>query len=204
MTDHLIIFAKNPELGKTKTRLGNKLGDDVALAVYYNLIHRTQEVTADVNVTKIVYYSSFVDREDSWDNITYKKKRQKGENLGVRMAQAMKDSFEEGATKVVLVGTDIYDLTSNIIQTAFNELDDHDVVIGPAKDGGYYLVGLSKPVYSIFDLDSWSHSEVYNETMALINQANLSSSVLVELNDIDEPEDLKGTDLEKFLFDIGK
>ncbi|MEQ8924562.1 MAG: TIGR04282 family arsenosugar biosynthesis glycosyltransferase [Fulvivirga sp.] len=201
MTNHLIIFAKNPELGSTKTRIGTKLGDDVALAIYYSLIHRAQRVTANIKARKIVYYSSFVDREDSWDNNTFEKRRQVKKELGVRMATAINESFNENAKKVVLIGTDIYDLTPQIINDAFDQLSNHDVVIGPAKDGGYYLIGLSQPADSLFKLSAWSHSEVFNQTKELIGRAGLTFSLLPELNDIDEPDDLKGTNLEQFLIE---
>ena len=196
MTDTLIIFAKNPELGKTKTRIGKKLGDEVALAIYYKLIHQTQEITKDLKVSKVVYYSDFIDMEDSWDNSIYNKKKQVNDDLGVRMHISCKGELENGANKVVLIGTDIYSLTGEIIENAFRKLDSSDIVLGPAKDGGYYLIGMKQPNPEVFNLNEWSHSKVFQETIDIIDKLGLKYSTVEMLNDIDEPEDLLGTDLE--------
>ena len=192
----LIIFAKNPELGKTKTRLAKTLGDEVALAVYFKLINRLQEVTARLSVDRAVYYSSFIDKEDSWDNAVYGKQCQKGNSLGDKMHNAIQEGLDKGYQEVVLVGTDIYSLTNSIIMDGFQKLSSSDVVIGPAVDGGYYLIGMKKPHQSIFRLDEWSHSQVFSETLELLKEAKLSFSETVILNDIDEEADLEGTDLE--------
>lgn len=199
MTDTLVIFAKNPELGNTKTRIGKKLGDEVALAVYYKLIHHTQSVTQSLSVNKVVYYSNFIDKEDSWDNQIYQKKKQVQFDLGERMNDAINQELNLGAGKVVLIGTDIYTLTEDIIKDAFEKLNSHDVVLGPSKDGGYYLIGLKKLSPLLFGLKEWSHPEVYNQTISLIKDEKLSYSTTQFLNDIDEPEDLFGTDLEKLI-----
>jgi len=199
MSNSLIIFAKNPELGKTKTRIGAKLGDDVALAIYYKLIHQTQEVTKGLNLNKVVYYSDFIDMEDSWDNTIYKKKKQIDADLGERMKIACKIELNNGANKVVLIGTDIYSLTEEVIIDAFKKLDTSDVVLGPATDGGYYLIGMKKTNASIFNLKSWSHPQVFKQTIALIEKEKLSHSTTLLLKDIDEPEDLLGTDLERLI-----
>lgn len=199
MTDTLIIFAKNPELGKTKTRIGRKLGDEVALAIYYKLIHQTQEITKDLKVSKVVYYSDFIDMEDSWDNSIYNKKKQVNDDLGKRMQIACKDELGSGANKVVLIGTDIYSLSGEVIENAFKKLDSSDIVLGPAKDGGYYLIGMKEPNSDVFNLNEWSHSKVFQETIDIIEKLGLKYSTVEMLNDIDEPEDLLGTDLEALL-----
>ncbi len=199
MNETLIIFAKNPALGHTKTRIGKKLGDEVALAIYYKLINRAQKVTKDLNCSKVVYYSDFIDTEDTWDNGLYIKKKQKSTDLGSRMAHAFEQEINQGAGKVILVGTDIYDLTSEIIEEAFTKLDDYDVVIGPAKDGGYYLIGMKQPNPKIFELEKWSTSTVFHETIKLIESEGTTWTKVTELNDIDESEDLVGTDMEDLL-----
>ena len=199
MSNALLIFAKNPIIGQTKTRLAKSLGDDVALAVYYRLMNKAQQVTTKLAFDKIVYYSDFIDKEDSWDNSRYKKQKQVNADLGTRMNLAIQESLEAGYEKVVLIGTDIYELTVELIEEAFAALDNHDIVIGPAKDGGYYLIGVKKANPSIFKLSAWSTNSVLKETIELVNQSRLSLKILKELNDIDEPEDLVGTDLERFI-----
>lgn len=201
MSNVLLIFAKNPVLGKTKTRIGKKLGDEVALAVYYKLINKAQQVTSQLSCAKIICYSDFVDREDSWNNDVYDKKKQKGSDLGVRMFSAILQAHEDGYEKVVLIGTDIYDLRADIIIDAFEQLEKHDVVIGPARDGGYYLIGMRKPNENIFKVSTWSTASVLSDTIDLIKKENLSYVQMEMLKDIDEPEDLEGTDLISLLKD---
>ena len=198
MSSRLIIFAKNPIIGKTKTRISRKLGDEVALAIYYRLINKAQRITSDLPFDKVVYYSEFVDTEDSWDNSIYDKRQQVDRDLGARMDLAIREQFDEGFDKVVLIGTDIYELTSSIIKQAFMALDNSDVVLGPAKDGGYYLIGMKNADSSIFDITAWSTHSVFDETLKNIKRTYRTYTLLPELNDIDEPEDLEGTDLLTF------
>ncbi len=191
----LIIFLKNPELGQVKTRLAQQIGDDAALAVYFKLIHRVRQVTDEVKFDKAVYYSRFVDKEDYWDNRRYTKYLQKGKNVGDRMSQAIKEVLEEGYSKAVLIGTDILDLRPDILENAFSLLDSNDVVIGPAKDGGYYLIGMKEAHPELFDLEYWSTPNVFSETVKRIHAAKLTFAKTDLLQDIDEVADLKGTDL---------
>ncbi|HNP18118.1 MAG TPA: TIGR04282 family arsenosugar biosynthesis glycosyltransferase [Fulvivirga sp.] len=195
MSNLLIIFARNPELGKTKTRLAKTLGDEMALAIYYKLLSHIQRITKDLDCDKTVYYSGHVDTEDNWDNEIYKKKVQKGHDLGEKMHNAINDGLQAGYKSVVLIGTDIYELTSGIIASGFEKLKSNDVVIGPAKDGGYYLIGMKSPSKAIFQISKWSTPNVFNETVALIEREKFSWAKTALLNDIDELEDLKGTDL---------
>lgn len=199
MSKLLIIFARNPELGKTKTRLAKTLGDDVALAIYYKLINKAQEITANLPVDKAVYYSSFIDKEDSWDNTKYQKYLQKGESLGDKMHNAMCEGLSRGYQQIILIGTDIYTLTPKIIKQSFEVLNNKDVVIGPAADGGYYLIGMKKAQPSIFTLEKWSHDQVFSQTVSLVKDAQLTYGTTKTLNDIDEPKDLMGTDLESLI-----
>uniref|UniRef100_UPI004049889E TIGR04282 family arsenosugar biosynthesis glycosyltransferase n=1 Tax=Fulvivirga sp. TaxID=1931237 RepID=UPI004049889E len=199
MSRLLIIFARNPELGKTKTRLAQTLGDEAALAIYYKLINKTQEVTVDLPIDKAVYYSSFIDREDSWDNEKYQKYLQKGDTLGEKMYYAIEEGISNGYQQVALIGTDIYTLTTDIIIKSFDLLNESDIVLGPAEDGGYYLIGMKRLEPSIFGLKEWSHSEVFSQTVKLIKNQGMSYSTTQTLNDIDKPEDLKGTDLESLI-----
>ncbi|ELR69760.1 Glycosyltransferase [Fulvivirga imtechensis AK7] len=195
MNKLLIIFVKNPELGRVKTRLARSLGDDVALAIYLRLLTHTQEVIEDLAFDKAVYYSKFVDSEDNWENKRYEKYLQKGADLGDKMFHAISESLAKGYESVCLIGTDIYELTADVIKDGFIKLETHDVVIGPAKDGGYYLIGMKKAYPEIFDLHQWGISNVFSETVKRIENKGLTYAQTKLLNDIDEPEDLKGTDL---------
>lgn len=197
--ERLILFVKNPELGKVKTRLAKSIGDEKALAIYFKLLSNAHEMTESLSCDVAIYYSKYIDSEDYWDNKKYKKYIQQGETLGDKMHNAIADSLALGYVKVSLVGSDIYDLNADIINDSFKKLDTADVVLGPAEDGGYYLVGMKRPNKDIFNLKEWSTTEVYNETVALIQQAGLTYTTTEVLNDIDNLDDLKRTKLYRFI-----
>ncbi len=131
----LIIFYRNPELGKVKTRLAKSVGDEKALAIYIKLSSYTRGITEDLTVTKVIYYSEFADTEDHWPNTSYQKRVQQGNNLGEKMHNAFSNAFSEGYKSVCIIGTDCLELTSPMVTNAFMQLTTHDAVIGPAVDG---------------------------------------------------------------------
>ncbi|MCG8386018.1 MAG: TIGR04282 family arsenosugar biosynthesis glycosyltransferase [Cytophagales bacterium] len=177
-----------------KTRLAKTLGDEMALAIYLKLINHTQNVVKAVDADVAVYYSDYVDTEDNWNN-AYIKKRQHGKDLGEKMFNAISAGLNMGYASVCLVGTDIYELTPGIIDGAFDKLNKSDVVIGPARDGGYYLIGMTRPDAKVFDISAWSTSSVLEETLLRVQEQGLGCAMLEALGDIDTEEDLQGTNL---------
>lgn len=198
--ERLLIFVKNPAIGKVKTRLAATLGDKKALEVYKALMAYTQHVTAEIDVNRQVWYSSHVDDADSWSTEHYEKRLQKGNDLGVKMNHAFDKAFDEGCTKVVIIGSDCPELTSNHIRIAFLKLDEIDCVIGPSEDGGYYLLGLSKRVPELFKDKEWSTETVLKEAAETLNSHRLSYELLEELNDIDNEDDLNKSNFKPELF----
>jgi rSAM/selenodomain-associated transferase 1 len=188
----LLIFTRNPELGKAKTRLAKTIGDEAALTIYKFLLNHTQKVTEAINCDKAVYYSVKVRENDIWDENLYQKLQQKGADLGIRMQNAFQNSFEAGYQKVMIIGSDLVDLSSEIIEKAFLQLENNDVVIGPAEDGGYYLLGMKNLQPKIFENKEWGTSTVRKET--LTDLKNKKIHLLSELNDIDVYEDLQKHD----------
>ncbi len=186
----LIIFAKNPEAGKVKTRLAATIGNEQALAVYNHLLNHTVSCTEYLPIDKFVFYSNNIPHEDVWDLKHYFKDLQIGKDLGERMKNAVDATFEKGYEKIVIIGTDCPELTGGIIMNAFEYLQNNDLVIGPAEDGGYYLIGSKKLHTEIFEDIKWSTAEVLNETIRKLNSLQLSYFLLPELNDIDEEKDL--------------
>ena len=185
----LLIFTRNPELGKAKTRLAKSVGNQTALGIYKFLLNRTKEVTQNLTCDKAVYYSVKVRNNDIWDTNIYQKHQQKGENLGFRMQHAFQNSFDTGYEKVMIVGSDLYDLTPNHINEAFTKLDNNDVVIGPAEDGGYYLLGMKKLQPNIFENKAWGTETVRKDTLNDLQK--VSVHLLEELNDVDVIEDIE-------------
>lgn len=185
----LIIFAKNPGLGKVKTRIAAALGNEKALAIYHILLTHTIEVTRDLNIDKTVVYSDYVDSEDKWENDIYSKDIQRGNNLGERMHNAFLAGFAKGYQHICIIGTDNLEITPGIIDRAFFDLKNHDLVVGPAKDGGYYLLGMKKMYSALFQNKKWSTSSVLKDTLQDTAALKLSVAQLPLLNDVDTKED---------------
>lgn len=185
----LIIFSKNPELGHVKTRLAKHIGNDHALDVYLFLLNHTAEFTKEVCSDKTVYYSKYLGKEDMWDSKIYTKKIQQGADLGERMLQAFADGFNEGYERIIIIGSDLHDLTTEEIDYAFTMLQNHDAVIGPAKDGGYYLLGIKEMHTSIFQKKQWSTDTVLKDTLEDLKLHDVL--LLEEKNDIDEFSDIE-------------
>lgn len=186
----LLIFTRNPELGKTKTRLAKTVGDEIALEIYKFLLERTRDVSSKVNADKAVYYSVKIRKNDIWDENIYQKHQQIGEDLGVRMLNAFKHGFDAGYEKVMIIGSDLYDLSAKIIENAFVALDKNDAVLGPAKDGGYYLLGMNALQEKVFKGKEWGTETVQKETLKDLKDKKVF--LLKELNDVDVFEDIHG------------
>ena len=176
-------------MGKVKTRLAKTIGDEKALFIFNKLVSKTSEVVEKVNVHKSLYYSDFVDDQDIWEGSVSDKSIQEGNCLGERMANAFKKGFDDGFNRIIVIGTDIWNLDTQIINKAFAALKNKDCVIGPATDGGYYLLGLSKWIPQVFDGKNWGTSSVLDDTLT-----DFKNNTLVQLetkNDVDYFEDLK-------------
>jgi len=189
----LIIFTRNPELGKVKTRLAKTVGNQVALNIYRFLLEHTKKVTQTLEVDKQVHYSVKIRENDIWEPARYNKRLQKGEDLGKRMAKAFQDGFNEGYTKVVIIGSDLYDLSTEDIKAAYDKLETNEVVIGPATDGGYYLLGLTTMIHELFEDKAWGTDTVFNDTLANIQDKKYL--LLNPKNDVDVYDDIKDIDI---------
>ncbi|GAA5026620.1 hypothetical protein GCM10011506_12420 [Marivirga lumbricoides] len=194
MTDKrlLIIFVKNPELGKCKTRLAATVGDEKALRFYEKMLERTLEVVTPAKANKAIYYSSFIDKNDLWpENERFNKGIQINGDLGSKMSAAFSEAFQQGYTSVCIIGSDCYKLDTSIIDKAFEALQNKDAVIGPSTDGGYYLLGMNHLITEVFENKEWSTDSVCLETEKDFRKLHLSFSKLQALTDIDTEEDLK-------------
>ncbi len=187
----LVIFTKNPEAGRVKTRLAHAVGDKKALEIYETLREHTALVTAKIEAERQVYYSRFIPSSDLFLTNKFIAKLQVGEDLGMRMLHAIRTGFETGFSHIVLIGTDCYELSSEILNEAFNALERSDAVVGPAIDGGFYLIGLSGPVPELFLNRQWSTPEVCMETIEILQRFAIPYELLAPLSDIDTVDDLK-------------
>lgn len=194
MKNLLIIFVKNPVLGKVKTRLAKSIGEKNALLVYEKLLKRTKEIAANLLIDKRVCYSEFIGQDDLWNNNSFQKKMQKGNDLGEKMYNAFKDAFADSYNNICLIGSDNMELTDEIILQAFSTLSKKDIVLGPSLDGGYYLIGMKRPHKELFFGKTWGSSKVFYEAVDEITRMNLDHALLPALNDIDQIEDIKDED----------
>lgn len=194
----VLVFTRNPELGKVKTRLAATIGEKNALEVYVYLLTHTKNCISQVNATKRVLYSEAITLHDIWDNTTFEKDIQQGTDLGMRMQHAFEKGFEDGFNKIVIVGSDLPTLDSKDIEDAFLLLDTNEVVIGPAEDGGYYLLGLKSIPNGIFENKNWGTNSVLADT--LTNLSHIQTAFIKLKNDIDTIEDIKNIpEFQKYL-----
>ncbi len=183
----LLVFCKNPSLGKVKTRLAKTIGDEKALQIYNALLAKTAAVLKELSMDIFLYYSDQIEEKDLFSGLVTQKKRQKGKDLGERMANAFQDNFSTHDA-IVVIGTDLWTLEKNDIFAAFKALETQTAVIGPSSDGGYYLLGLKKYVPQVFQDKAWGTSSVLPHT---INDLNAYGYHLIqEKNDVDTFSDL--------------
>lgn len=183
----LIIFARKPELGKVKTRLAAGIGEPAALEVYLRLLDHTRQVA--IGSTCDIHVFLTVPIEDSfWEGCDL---HQQGEgDLGQKMQAAFSFLFTRGYAKVVIIGSDCPDLSSADIKTSFEMLHEVQVVIGPAFDGGYYLLGMNKIIPELFEDIAWSTSSVLDQTQKIAHKLGLATFLLPPKADIDLVDDL--------------
>lgn len=186
----LIIFVRKPELRKVKTRLAAKIGDERALFIYRNLLEHTFQISEATDADKFVFYANAIENDDIWDAQHFYKEVQSNDDLGRKMMEAFKFLFKKEYARVIIIGSDCFELTAQIIEQAFLSLDNNEVVIGPAKDGGYYLLGMRRLHENLFLNKNWSTESVFTDTIDITKQEGLTYKVLPILTDVDEENDL--------------
>lgn len=185
----LLIFTRNPELGKGKRRLAATVGDEAALDIYKFLLDHTVAITKNLYAEKEVYYSEEIWENDIWDNQKFCKKLQVGKDLGIRMANAFQEGFQNEYQKIIIIGSDMLDLSQEDLENAFKSLEKNDFVVGPAEDGGYYLLGMKKFMPALFKNKTWGTETVLKDTLADLK--NETTALLETKNDVDYYEDIK-------------
>lgn len=189
-SNRIIVFIKNPKAGKVKTRLAEMIGDQKALKIYQHLLDHTLRVSSLVDADKLVCYSDFIPASDTWKKAGFEQAVQSGNDLGERMTNAFRSSFIKGYEKIILIGSDCFEIDPEHIEEAFQKLDQAELVIGPAKDGGYYLIGMQNPHPEIFQNITWSQPDVLQKTIEKMEQSKLTFALTPELADIDDFSDL--------------
>ncbi len=188
----LLIFIRNPEPGKVKTRLARTTGDAEALRIYQILLDKTRQAALEVQAERWLLYSDFLDQADAWPADSFQKMVQHSGDLGERMAQAFQAAFAAGARQVVIIGSDCPDLTGSILEQAFRALKTADCVVGPVPDGGYYLLGMRAFEASFFQNIAWSTDTVRSTTLERMAAAGKTCILLPMFTDVDTEEDWLG------------
>ncbi len=184
----LILFVKNPAEGKVKTRLAATVGAPMALRIYKALLLRLRQTAEKLPLVRYAYFSDKFESGEQWPEEIYQPRVQQGDNIGLRMHNAFVEVLGE-ARRAVLVGSDIPALTAALIRKALDELKEKDLVLGPAKDGGYYLIGLKTPCAELFEGISWSTANVLEQTLDKAKKLGLAYALLPTLSDVDYEED---------------
>ncbi len=161
-----------------------------ALKIYKTLLDHTRKIAQSVSVDRYLFYNNFIDNNDEWSTDQFQKLIQQGNDLGQKMKNAFQKIFQTHG-KVVIIGSDCASLTKEIVNEAFEKLASFPFVIGPAKDGGYYLLGKNQNSPAIFDNITWSTSQVFPKTIEIIENLGKKYYLLPELSDIDNEEDWK-------------
>jgi uncharacterized protein len=196
----LIIFTRYPEPGKTKTRLIPALGEEGAAQLHRRMAeHMVQQARLLSCTIEVWYVGGTEELMQDWlgEGLLYRE--QPVGDLGDRMCGAFRSAFDQGYQSVMIVGTDCPGLTTDFLAQGFAALQNQVVIIGPAIDGGYYLIGLQRLVPELFQGVAWSTSSVFSETLAIAQQLQLPTYLLPPLSDIDLPDDLQYLDPEWLL-----
>jgi uncharacterized protein len=186
----LLVFLKPPRPGAVKTRLAAALGPDAACAAYAELLETLLARLSALPGVQLCYAPPEAKSEiKPWLRPGWTACPQTGGDLGARLQAAFSDHFKSDAQRVVIIGSDCPEVTAADIEDAWLALEAHDVVIGPALDGGYWLIGLRAPRPGLFTSMPWSTDRVFTETMCRARDDGLRVAVLRELADVDTIED---------------
>lgn len=194
------IFVKHPTPGQVKTRLAARIGADAASSLYQCFIQDTLATFETLmqrhcEITPIIAFAPNTDQSRTFfqklSKPRWKVWPQPEGDLGSRMTGFFQHCFEEGSERVVLIGSDSPTISVSMLEQAFELLKTNDVVLGPAFDGGYYLVGLGKPWFGLFEDIEWSSESVFSQTLQRIHAAGRSLGLLPPWYDVDEWPTLK-------------
>jgi uncharacterized protein len=196
----LVIFAKAPVPGQVKTRLCPPLTPDEAATLHGSFVLDTLERTKAAIAKGCLSVDRYIACLPSASLVFFKILEERhgvrlfdqvGDDLGQRMYRAFADLFGLGYRQVFIVGTDVPTLPLSVFQQAVSLIESHDLVLGPATDGGYYLIGLQRPVPELFTGVPWSTASVLAATRQNASSLGLTIGLLKDWRDIDVPEDLR-------------
>jgi rSAM/selenodomain-associated transferase 1 len=185
----LIIFAKHPQIGKVKRRLGRDVGMEASLWIYNKILQHTAKISFHTKFDTVVFKNKKSSKLESIFKHVKKFEIQKGKNLGEKMEAAFLWAFDQKYENVILIGTDLWTLNKDTLLEAKKALENSDIVMGPCYDGGYYLIGMKNLNKKIFKDIPWSKKEVFRKTLLKVKDNSIYCLDLK--NDIDNKKSLK-------------
>ncbi len=193
MDQVLLIFVKYPQPKAVKTRLAAAIGDNLAADFYQTLTELIIQMTASENYKRIVYYTPADKKKniEKWLGQEILSCPQQGRSLGERLQNAFAQIFEQGAKKIIAIGSDAPLVTCADINKAFYMLGKNPCVMGPSEDGGYYLIGLKANDPIIFQGIEWGSSRVFDQTVSRLNDRKITFECLPDSFDIDTLDDVR-------------
>ena len=193
--DLLAVFMRWPQPGQAKTRLEPLLGPGDTVRLYRALVEKTFAATHSLSLLgkRVIAYVEPADRCDdvaAWLGAPVEVWPQPDAGLGERCQHVFDRAFTEGAERVAIIGSDLPGIGGALLGQAFSSLREHDAVLGPAADGGYWLLGMARPVPHVFHDVPWSTDRVANVTRERLNDAGIQPLELPTMRDVDTPDDL--------------
>ena len=193
--NRLILFTRYPQPGRTKTRLIPYLGAEGAAALQRQMteyvLTQVRAMTSQFPLSvEVRFAGGDVPRMKAWLGGEWVYQPQGDGDLGDRMSRAAQQGFQAGMERIVVIGSDCPGITPQHLIQAFQQLQQKDLVLGPAVDGGYYLIGLRQAQSALFQNIAWSTSDVFQQTNEIAQQLGLAIAYLERLSDVDHPEDL--------------
>ena len=193
MKTALIILVHDPVPYDIKSGKTNIITEEESNAMHKQLLMHTHRVTVSLSADKFLFINNSSIQDDIWMKSTYIKRLQRGRSFGEIISNAFEAVFSMGYTKVVMIGSDSIEIESNHIDHAFNNLKNFDVVIGPAQEGGYYLIGMKKMHHVLFKNKAWNTTVLLQQTLHDIAKLGLTYHLQQALSDVEEEK-------EKYLF----
>ena len=187
----LIIIARSPESGEVKTRLKKILSDEERVALYTRLLDGTVGRMKGISGAETFITYTPANAAGYFERFNVKIFPQGDGDLGARLSGAIEHVYALGYDRIAIVGSDVPGLSSRIGSEAFKSLSDADITIGPSTDGGYYLIGMSRPIPELFEDIPWSTNMVLKTTVKKARELGLTIELLDILDDVDTPEDLE-------------
>lgn len=193
----VLIFVRAPERGRVKTRLAAGIGAEAALRVYTRLAHHAVAqalALAPEAAVRVCFTPAHAgERVRRWlgEGPTYRP--QGAGDLGERLERAFGEAFADGYESVLVIGSDLPDLSTTLLRHALRLLEEREAVLGPARDGGYYLLGLRRHLPELFQGIAWSTERVFAQTLARLRAAGIEPALLETLADVDVAADLPGS-----------